>query len=154
MVTRTDVLVRLGQGKADLAKKYYHLGLICKLHVGVAFVVTFGYFKDSIILLFTDVAPVVSYLEYMFPVLVILLMLNALYATLSTVLRITNNSEYLPWINFVSMTLMVLFVGLWLFCRDYNPAHFFIGFLFGRCTGTVWRLKYILGLDRKSLAKS
>ena len=138
MVTRTDVLVRLGQGKADLAKKYYHLGLICKLHVGVAFVVTFGYFKDSIILLFTDVAPVVSYLEYMFPVLVILLMLNALYATLSSIMRITNKSEYLAWISFVSMTLMDLSAGLMLFCTDYNPAYSFIGFLLGRFLGTVW----------------
>ncbi len=95
MVTRTDVLVRLGQGNGDLAKKYYHLGLICKLHVGVAFLVTIWYFNDSIIKLFTDVAPVISYLEYIFPMLLILQIANPLYATLATIMRIVNKSEYL-----------------------------------------------------------
>jgi Na+-driven multidrug efflux pump len=112
-VTRTDVLVRLGQGEGDLAKKYYHLGLICQLHVGIAFMVTIGYFKHSIIMLFTDVAPVVSYLEYTFPFLLILQMLHPLYATLSTILWVMNESKYLAWINFVSLTfLMDLSAGL------------------------------------------
>jgi Na+-driven multidrug efflux pump len=65
--TRTDVLLRLGQGEWDQAKKYYHLGLICQLHVGVACMVIIGYFKGSFILLFTAVAPAVSYLEFIFP---------------------------------------------------------------------------------------
>ena len=137
MVTRTDVLVRLGQGDGDLAQKYYHLGLICQLHVGVLFMVTIGYFKDSIILLFTDVTSVISYLEYIFPLLVIIQMSNALYATLSSILRITDNSKYLAWINFVSMTLMVSFAGLWLFCTDYSPVYFFIGSVLGGLTGVV-----------------
>ena len=138
MVTRIDVLVRLGRGNGDLAKKYYHLGLICKLHVGIALVVTIGYFKDSIILLFTGVAPVVTYLEYIFPFVVIRLGLNALYATLSMILRVTNNSKYLALIQLVCTTLMDLSAGLWLFCTDYNPAYAFMGFLLGRFTATVW----------------
>jgi Na+-driven multidrug efflux pump len=152
-VTRTDVLVRLGQGEGYLAKKYYHLGLICQLHVGVAFMVTFGCFKDNIILLFTDVAPVVSYLQTIFPFLLMLQMLHPLYATLSTILRLMNESEYLAWINFVSMIVISdLSAGLWLFCTDYYPAYFFIGLLFGRLVGHVWSFRYISRLNWISVA--
>ena len=63
MVTRTDVLLRLGQGKAELAKKYFYLGIICKLHVSFGLLVIFGYFKNSIIPLFTEVQSVYEYLE-------------------------------------------------------------------------------------------
>jgi Na+-driven multidrug efflux pump len=138
-VTRTDVLFSLGQGHGDFAKKYYHLGLICQLHVGVAFMVAFGYFKDSIILLFSDVAPVVSYLENIWPLLVMLQMLHPLYSILSTMMRVMNECEYLAWMNFVCMILNVLFVGIWLFCTDYNPAYCFIGHVLVRLTGNVWR---------------
>ena len=155
MVTRTDVLVRLGQGNGDLAKKYYYLGLICKAHISVLLIITFGYFKDSIIPLFTSVAPVYSYLEYIFPLFLLLQVVNPFYATTSTILRISNKSEYLAIINFVSMTgVMDLSAGLVLFCTDWNPAYFFIGPSLGRLVGTVWSFTYILGLDWKSLARA